>query len=54
MSNFIIVDNNKSDAELTTLTMNRVGKVVQKYLTAPIKSFIAKQWIQKELKAKKR
>ena len=54
MSNFIIVDNNKSDAELTTLTMNRVGKVVRKYLTAPIKSFIAKQWIQKELKAKKR
>ena len=54
MSNFIVVDNNKSDVELTTLTMNRVGKVVQEYLTAPIKSFIAKQWIQRELKAKKR
>ena len=33
MSNFIIVDNNKSDAELTTLTMNREGSCTQ-YLTA--------------------
>ena len=54
MSNFIVVDNNKSDLELVTLTMNKVNKIVNKYLTTPIKSYIAKQWIQKELKAKKR
>ena len=37
MNNFIVVDNNKSDYELTTLTMNKVGKIVNKYLRAGIK-----------------
>ena len=29
MTNFLVVDNNKSDLELTTLTMNRVSKEVK-------------------------
>ena len=54
MNNFIVVDNNKSDFELTTLTMNKVSKIVNKYLRAPVQNYIAKQWINKELKKKKR
>ena len=54
MNNMIIVDNNKSDFELTTLTMNKVGKIVNKYLKAGITNYIAKQWVKKELEAKKR
>ena len=54
MNNFIVVDNNKSDYELTTLTMNKVSKIVNKYLRAPVQNYIAKQWINKELKKKKR
>ena len=34
MSNFIVVDNNKSDLELTTLTMNRVSTVSYTHLRA--------------------
>tara|TARA_Y100001972_G_scaffold14921_1_gene15688 strand:- start:378 stop:1064 length:687 start_codon:yes stop_codon:yes gene_type:complete len=54
MSNFLIVDNNKSDLELTTLTMNRVGKLVNKYIKAPVTSYIAKRWMASERKAKRR
>lgn len=54
MSNFIVVDNNKSDLELVTLTMNRIGKIVNKYINEPVSNYIAKQWIKKELEAKKR
>ena len=54
MNNFIVVDNNKSDFELTTLTMNKVGKIVNKYLKAGITNHIAKQWVKKELEAKRR
>ena len=54
MNNFIVVDNNKSDFELTTLTMTRVSKIVNKYLKAGITNHIAKQWVKKELEAKRR
>ena len=54
MSNFIVVDNNKSDLELTTLTMNRVTKVVRKFITTPVSNYRAKQWMKKELEARKR
>ena len=54
MNNFIVVDNNKSDFELTTLTMTRVGKIVNKYLKAGITNHIAKQWVKKEIEAKRR
>jgi len=54
MSNFIIVDNNKSDLELVTLTMNRIGKLVRRYVTSPVQNYKAKQWMKKELEARKR
>ena len=54
MDKFIVVDNNKSDFELTTLTMTRVSKIVNKYLNANITNHIAKQWNKKELKKKRR
>jgi len=54
MSNFLVVDNNKSDLELTTLTMNRVSKEVRKYMKAPISSYIAKRWMASERKARRR
>ena len=54
MSNFIVVDNNKSDLELTTLTMNRVSKVVRKFIKSPVSNYRAKQWMKKELEARKR
>ena len=54
MSNILVVDNNKSDLELTTLTMNRVGKEVRRLIRAPISSYIAKRWMASERKAKRR
>jgi|TARA_B100000424_G_scaffold252749_1_gene229337 predicted kinase len=54
MNNFLVVDNNKSDLELTTLTMNRVGKEVRRLIRAPISSYIAKRWMASERKAKRR
>ena len=54
MSNFIVVDNNKSDLELTTLTMNRVSQVVRKFIKSPVANYRAKQWMKKELEARKR
>ena len=54
MSNFIVVDNNKSDLELTTLTMNRVSKIVRKFIKSPVSNYRAKQWMKKELEARKR
>ena len=54
MNNMIIVDNNKTDLELVTMTMNKVARIVNKYLRAPIENYVAKQWIKKELEAKKR
>ena len=54
MSNFLVVDNNKSDLELTTLTMNRVSKEVRKLIKSPISSYIAKRWMASERKAKRR
>ena len=54
MNNFLVVDNNKSDLELTTLTMNRVGKEVKRLIRAPISSYIAKRWMASERKAKRR
>ena len=54
MSKFLIVDNNKSDLELVTLTMNRIGKLVRRYITSPVQNYKAKQWMKKELEARKR
>ena len=53
MSNFIVVDNNKSEQELVTMTMNKVNSVIRRLLNMPIKSYIAKRWMAKERIAKR-
>lgn len=54
MNNFIVVDNNKSDVELVTLTMAKINKIVRKIISSPVKSYIAKRWMAKERQAKRR
>ena len=54
LSNFIVVDNNKSEQELVTLTMNKVNAVVRRFLNNPIKSYVAKKWMAKERMARRK
>ena len=54
MNNFIVVDNNKSQQELVTATMNKVSKMVNSLIKKPVKSYIAKRWMATERKARRR
>ena len=54
MSNMVIVDNNKSDNELTTTVMNKVSKSVRRLLSNKIQSYTAKRWMATERKLKRR
>ena len=54
MSNFFIIDNNKNDKELVTQTLNKASSIVNKMLNQPVRNYIGKSWIAKELLAKKR
>jgi cytidylate kinase len=54
LTNFVVVDNSKSEQELVTLTMNKVNAVVRRFLTTPIKSYIAKRWMAKERIARRK
>lgn len=54
LTNFIVVDNSKSDQELVTLTMSKVNAIVRKFLGSPIKSYIAKRWMAKERMARRK
>lgn len=54
LSNFVVVDNSRSEQELVTLTMNKVNAVVRRFLTTPIKSYIAKRWMAKERMARRK
>ena len=54
MSNMVIVDNNKSDNELTTIVMNKVSKSVRRLLSNKIQSYTAKRWMETERKLKRR
>ena len=54
MGNMIIVDNNHSDRELTTQTMNKCSKAVRRLLTNKVKSYTAKRWMATERKLKRR
>ena len=47
-SNFIVVDNNRSDKELVTATLAGCDRLVRRNMRTPIKSHIAKSWIAKE------
>ena len=53
-SSMIIVDNNISDKELTTITMNKVSKGVSSLLRNKISSYIAKRWMATERKLRRR
>ena len=54
LTNFVVVDNSKSEQELVTITMNKVNSVVRRFLTTPIKSYIAKRWMAKERMARRK
>ena len=54
MNNFMIVDNNKSDQELTTRTLQSCDRMVRRYMRTPVKSYVAKNWIEKEKMYKKK
>lgn len=54
LSNFIVVDNNRSEQELVNITINRVSKTVRRFINTPIKSYIAKRWMAKERAARRR
>ena len=54
VGNMLIVDNNISDKELTTITMNKVYKSVASLLRRGIKSYTAKRWMATERKLRRR
>ena len=52
-ANFYVIDNSTSEKELVTATLNRAASIVRKTMNQP-HGFIAKQWINRQLKIKKR
>ena len=50
----LIVDNNRSEKELVTLTLNTAAKFIRSQLRTTPQNLTAKQWIANELQAKKR
>jgi predicted kinase len=48
----LIVDNNRSEKELVTITLNTASKYIRSKLRASPENLTAKQWIANELKAK--
>ena len=50
----LIIDNNRSEKELVSQTLNQASKFIRGRLRTRPDNYIAKQWIAKELEAKKR
>ena len=50
----LIIDNNRSEKELVTQTLGQAAKFIRGQLSKRPDNYIAKQWIAKELEAKKR
>ena len=50
----LIVDNNRSEKELVTQTLNTAAKFIRSQLRTTPQNLTAKQWIANELQAKKR
>jgi len=50
----LIVDNNRSEQELVTQTLNSCARFIRNNLSKQPDNHIAKQWIKKELEARKR
>jgi len=51
--NMYIIDNNRSEKELVTLTLNKCASIVRRTMNQP-HGYIAQQWIKRELDRKKR
>ena len=52
-ANFFVIDNSKSEKELVTATLNRAASIVRRTMNQP-HGFIAKQWIERQLRIKQR
>ena len=52
-ANFFVIDNSSSEKELVTTTLNRAASIVRRTMNSP-HNFIAKQWIERQLRVKKR
>ena len=52
-ANFYVVDNNVSEKELVTMTLNKCASIVRRTMNNP-HNYIAKTWIKRELDRKKR
>ena len=50
----LIVDNNRSEKELVTQTLNTAAKFIRSQLRSTPQNLAAKQWIANELQAKRR
>ena len=50
----LIIDNNRSEKELVTQTLGQAAKFIRSQLRTKPDNYIAKQWIARELEAKKR
>ena len=50
----LILDNNRSEKELVSSTLSQAAKFIRSRLTTKPDNYIAKQWIAKEIQAKKR
>ena len=50
----LIVDNNRSEKELVTITLNTAAKFIRSQLRSTPQNLAAKQWIANELQAKRR
>ena len=50
----LILDNNRSEKELVSQTLSQAAKFIRSQLRTKPDNYIAKQWITKELEAKKR
>ena len=52
-ANFYVIDNSSSEKELVTTTLNRCASIVRRTMNSP-HNFIAKQWIERQLRIKRR
>ena len=52
-ANFHVIDNSQSEKELVTLTLNKCASIVRRTMNQP-HNYLAKQWIDRQLKIKRR
>ena len=52
-ANFYMIDNSSSEKELVTTTLNKAASIVRRTMNQP-HNFIAKQWIERQLRIKRR